>query len=126
MVVDHLVPENMNVMIFDTKLPPDLSYDKVEPWFKTPFADKEIPVEMIECWKSAVTIPQFQLPEPNIYLTTDFSLLKHVENHPDYPEKILDIPQAEVWYRKDQKFNLPMGYYYFYFITPKSIESPLR
>lgn len=42
MVVDHLVPQNMNIMIFDTKLPDGLSYDKVEPWFKTPFIDKGI------------------------------------------------------------------------------------
>lgn len=40
MVVDHLVPQTMNIMIFDTKLPDGLSYDKVEPWFKTPFIDK--------------------------------------------------------------------------------------
>lgn len=39
MVVDHLIPERMNIMIFDTKLPAGLSYDKVEPWFQTPFTD---------------------------------------------------------------------------------------
>lgn len=80
----------------------------------------------MEKWKKAVAIPQFQLPEPNIYLTTDFSLLPIVDNNPEYPEKILKTQQVEVWYRKDQKFSLPMGYYYFYFISPKSIESPLR
>lgn len=40
MVVDHLVPQKMNIMIFDTKLPAGLSYSKMEPWFKTPFIDK--------------------------------------------------------------------------------------
>lgn len=77
-------------------------------------------------WMEAPVLPQFQLPEPNIYLTTDFSLLPHVDDHPNIPEKILETQQAEVWYRRDQKFSLPMGYYYFYFISPKSIESPLR
>lgn len=40
MVLNHLVPQSMNIMIFDRKLPPGMSYDKIEPWFKTPFSDK--------------------------------------------------------------------------------------
>lgn len=40
MVLDHLKPDNMNIMVFHKKpLPNGLSYEKIEPWFKTPYVD---------------------------------------------------------------------------------------
>lgn len=40
MVLNHLVPDKMNIMVFDQKyLPEGMSYDKIEPWFKTPYTD---------------------------------------------------------------------------------------
>lgn len=86
----------------------------------------EIPSDWIKKWSTAKPKPEFQLPEPNIYLTSDFSILPNDEVNPEYPRKIIDNNLVELWYRKDQKFGLPLAYYYFYLITPLSIESPVR
>lgn len=33
MVLDHLIPENLNIMVIDNELPPGIEFDKIEPWF---------------------------------------------------------------------------------------------
>lgn len=86
----------------------------------------EIPQDWLNKWMSAKPFEDFALPLPNIYLTTDFSMLPNIMNLPEYPQKVVDTPLVELWYRKDQKFKLPLAYYFFYLITPKAIESPLR
>lgn len=147
MVLDHLSPYKVNIMVFDKKYLPDgVSYSKMEPWFKTPYVDLgkiglvtcctclfdffwlslDIPIEWQQDWAIAKPKPELQLPLPNAYLTTDFSLLPLVENNPEYPEKISFSAEYELWYKRDQKFGLPVACYYYYFITPLSIESPTR
>lgn len=80
----------------------------------------------MEYWLNAEALSEFILPEPNVFLTTDFTILPKGLNLPDYPEKIMDTPIIELWYRKDQKFELPVAYYYYYLITPLSMNSAKR
>nr|CAH7769484.1 unnamed protein product [Callosobruchus chinensis] len=67
-------------------------------------------------WKSVEPYPEFSIPSPNPFLTTDFSILEKHDNHPEYPERLFHSPLFEIWYRQDQKFGLPLAYYYLYLI----------
>ncbi|XP_015592336.1 nardilysin isoform X2 [Cephus cinctus] len=118
-----LTPEDVNIIIFDKKFN-DEEFDKVEPWFKTKYSDTEIPEEWIEHWKKIEPFPEFHLPEPNIFLSSDFSLIPKTEDVPKYPVKIHSDAVSEIWYRPDTKFLLPECYMYFYFISPLAMASP--
>ncbi|CAH1155362.1 unnamed protein product [Phaedon cochleariae] len=124
MVVDNLRPRNMNVMILTKNSPNGEKFDKVEKWFGTEYTDKDIPEEWLIKWENTEPYPDLAFPPPNPYLTSDFSLLPETVDHPDYPVKVTGTPLVEMWYRKDQKFKLPIAYYNFYLISPKSVESP--
>nr|CAI5844579.1 unnamed protein product [Callosobruchus analis] len=123
MIMDLLEPNKMNVMVLSKKLPENIEYDKTEKWFGTKYTDREIPADWIEKWKSVEPYPEFNIPSPNPFLTTDFSILEKHDNHPEYPERLFHNPLFEIWYRQDQKFGLPLAYYYLYLISPLSIKS---
>ncbi|KAJ8952796.1 hypothetical protein NQ318_008113, partial [Aromia moschata] len=123
MITSLLRPEILNILVLSKTLPNGLKYDKVEKWFGTEYTDMEIPEVWMKRWQSVSPYPDLDLPPPNPYLTTDFSILSDSKNHLDYPEKLIDTPFLEMWYRKDQKFKLPLAYYYFYLISPMALES---
>uniref|UniRef100_A0A1Y1M428 Nardilysin n=2 Tax=Photinus pyralis TaxID=7054 RepID=A0A1Y1M428_PHOPY len=123
MVLNNLVPTKMNVMISSADVPTNIVYDQIEPWFKTQYKAIDIPSDWLECWKNAKPLPEFSLPGPNPFVTTDFSILPKQKNLSKYPEKVLDSPLIELWYRKDDKFELPLAYYYYYLISPLALKS---
>nr|CAH7725466.1 unnamed protein product [Callosobruchus chinensis] len=123
LIMDLLEPTKMNIMVVSKKLPENIVYDKTEKWFGTKYTDREVPADWIEKWKSVEPYPEFSIPSPNPFLTTDFSILEKHDNHPEYPERLFHSPLFEIWYRQDQKFGLPLAYYYLYLISPLSIKS---
>ncbi|KAL3267871.1 hypothetical protein HHI36_007012 [Cryptolaemus montrouzieri] len=124
-VLNHLVPDKMNIAVTSNAHKEEIIYDKKEQWFGTLYTDKDIPLDWIERWKNAQPEPDMSLPPPNPFLTTDFTILPEEENNPEYPEKVLETPLMEVWYKKDQKFKLPTAHYYLYLISPLAVESAL-
>ncbi|CAG9829034.1 unnamed protein product [Diabrotica balteata] len=123
MVTDSLVPKKVNIMITTKDLPKGLVFDKTEKWFKAEYTSIEIPKDRITQWETVKPYPELNIPPVNPYLSTNFSLLPKSPKHPDYPQKIMDTPKFEMWYRKDEKFKLPMAYYHFYLINPSTLES---
>lgn len=67
----------------------------------------------------------FALPNPNIFLATDFSLLEPPCDSEAFPVRI-DSPEDEfsLWYRQDSKFRIPKAILSFYLVTPLVTESP--
>ncbi|CAH2005923.1 unnamed protein product [Acanthoscelides obtectus] len=122
-IMDLLQPSSMNIMIVSKKLPKDIVYDQTEKWFGTRYTDREVPASWISKWESVKPYPEFSIPPPNPFITTDFSILEKKENQPEYPQQLSDNPLYEIWYRQDQKFELPMAYYYLYLISPLSVKS---
>lgn len=123
MVVDHLTPSKLNVMI-TTKDPPDgIKFEMVEKWFGTRYVDVAITEPVRNKWQYVQGYSELQIPPQNQYLTDNFSILPELAKNPDYPTKLLENPGCEVWFRKDQKFKLPMAMYYFYLVTGDSTKS---
>lgn len=121
--MDVLVPENANIIICDKKFNED-EFEKIEPWFKTKYTDTEIPADWIDCWKKIEPFPDFHLPEPNVFVTDDFTLIPVPENVPHCPIKIHSDALSEVWYKPDAKFRLPECYMNFYYLSPLPLASP--
>ena len=79
----------------------------------------------MDMWQHVKCGENFSLPKPNQFLTNDFSLLPEESNEIKYPVQIYAEEAVELWYRKDQKFNLPNAFFYYYIINPELLESPL-
>nr|CAD7462005.1 unnamed protein product [Timema tahoe] len=84
----------------------------------------EIPTDWLESWKKAEPHPSFTLPQPNIFIPRDLSLVPLEDIVEPYPVKIHHDEQSEVWFRRDVKFKQPIAYYYYYFISPLLQVSP--
>lgn len=113
-------PTNMNIMI-TTKLPFNGSiFDTVEPWFGTEYTTIDYPSKWHALFRNAEAYPDFKLPPPNSYIATDFSISYNKEKSTvtEHPKKIFENSIGELWYRQDDRFLLPIAYYYIYFISP--------
>ncbi|XP_008547472.1 nardilysin [Microplitis demolitor] len=119
--MDVLTPDNVNIIIFDKKFD-DSTFDKEEPWFKTKYTDTEIPADWIESWKNIDAMPEFHLPEPNIFITDDFTLIP--AESIEAPVKIHQDTLCEIWYKPDAKFRLPECHMNFQLISPMIASSP--
>ncbi|XP_011306829.1 nardilysin [Fopius arisanus] len=120
--MEALTPDNVNIILFDKKFD-DEKFEKVEPWFQTKYTDSKIPEDWIKSWKTLEPFEEFHLPEPNIFITDDFSLIP-IESEILYPSKIHQDALSEIWYKPDSKFRLPECYMHFYFISPEVVASP--
>ena len=96
---------------------------KTEPWFKTKFIDEEIPKQWLQAWKNTEIFPEFHLPEPNIFIAENVSLLAktsdQMKDEYKYPQKIKDDESGELFYRLDDIFEKPRA------IAIFSLRSPL-
>ncbi|XP_021929041.1 nardilysin isoform X2 [Zootermopsis nevadensis] len=123
--LDALKPDTVNIMV--SSKDSGREFDKTEYWFKTEYCVCDIPNDWLESWLSIEPDQSFSLPEPNIFLTSDFSLLPFPDQQDDnkkYPVKVQDDEFSEVWYRRDCKFKLPQAFFYFYLISPLPLTSP--
>lgn len=125
MVLNHLVPEKMNITITSNIHEKEIIYDLKEPWFGTPYTVKDIPAEWMQMWSESLPSSDMDVPQPNQFLTTDFTLLPEDQNNQEYPLKVVDTPYYELWYKQDHKFHLPTAYYNIYLISPLFTETVL-
>ncbi|CAG9861964.1 unnamed protein product [Phyllotreta striolata] len=123
MVMEHLTPRKLNVMVTTKDLPEGVVFDRTEKWFGTEYVDVTIPEAVMKKWLDVEPYPELNVPPMNPFLTDNFSILPDEPKHPDYPEKLLETSECELWYRKDQKFKLPTAMYYFYLISGDSTKT---
>ncbi|XP_023245125.1 nardilysin-like [Copidosoma floridanum] len=121
--MEDLSPEKVNIILFDRKFNEE-DFDQVEPWFQTKYSSEDIPKEWVSRWKEIEPFEEFHLPEPNEFITDDFTLIDLPADVPSYPTKIYHDEKTEIWYRMDPKFRLPECYIYLLLQTPYATESP--
>lgn len=120
-----LSPEKVNIVIANKNFVEE-ELTEVEPWFNTKYSREEIPKDWVETWKSIKPLPEYSLPEPNIFISTDFSLIPLPQDVPDLPRNIYSDALSEVWYRPDPKFRFPECYMNFFLISPQILMSPQK
>ncbi|KAG9483024.1 hypothetical protein GDO78_009125 [Eleutherodactylus coqui] len=119
----ELTPEKANLLL----LSPDNEgkCNLKEKWFGTQYNIEEIDAKWKELWATDFLVnPGLHLPAENKFIATDFTL--KIADCPDteFPEKILDLEQGCLWYKKDNKFKIPKAYIRFHLISPLIQQSP--
>ncbi|PSN38436.1 Nardilysin [Blattella germanica] len=102
-ILDALKPDTVNIMVSCQDHGKEL--DRKEPWFQTEYSVSDIPNDWLELWQKIEPNPSFRMPDPNIFLTTNFDLLPFSEEDDEltmpYPVKVLQNEAYEIWYRRD-------------------------
>ncbi|XP_018350450.1 PREDICTED: nardilysin-like [Trachymyrmex septentrionalis] len=120
-ILNYLTPETANIMIFDNDFG-NLQLNKIDSWSKALYTDVKIPHEWLEHWKSVEPLPNFCLPEQNVWTFSEHFLDPLFVKVPKYPIKLYSNSISELWYRPDPKFRLPNMYTHF--ISSLGLQSP--
>ncbi|XP_060661374.1 nardilysin [Drosophila nasuta] len=121
-LINHLNEFKFNLM-FTARKYEDLVYDKQEKWFGTEYTSIPMPEKWQQLWNDATSksLPDLFLPEPNRFVVEDFTLFWHKNGKPEVPEapkKLLQNEICELWFRADDKYDLPEAFMTFFFISP--------
>ncbi|XP_059475438.1 nardilysin-like isoform X2 [Neocloeon triangulifer] len=119
--LSYLSPENVNIMILNNNNKEE--YEKKEDWFNTPYNVTDVPSDWLQHWKDVIPLESFKLPEPNPYLTKNFTVFAP-EDEIDFPVNIVNDTMGELWFKQDKKFNLPRAYIIFQIVSPLIFFSP--
>ncbi|XP_039485852.2 nardilysin [Drosophila santomea] len=117
----HLNKFNFNIMISSYIPYEENDYDQKEPWFGTQFKTISMPSKWQTLWEQPATLNELQYPQPNPFVTTDFTIHWVESGKPHIsrsPKALIRNDLCELWFRQDNIFKLPDGYINLYFITP--------
>ncbi|XP_075155037.1 nardilysin [Haematobia irritans] len=126
-VIRHLNEFSFNIMITSQQKYDGITYDKKEKWFGTEYTSIKMPQKWQELWDNSQPMTELFLPKPNRFLSNDFRLFWVENGKPEIPlapKKILQTDTCELWFRQDDKFELPDAFMYFYFVSPLLRQSP--
>ncbi|KAK6638804.1 hypothetical protein RUM43_007073 [Polyplax serrata] len=100
---------------------------ETEPWFGTKYKIEKIPPSTIEKWENCGFCSDLKLPDPNEFITDNYSILpcdgKSTTSHPSI---LLNNQIIRVWYKQDDEFKLPKATLKFEFSTPLAYLDPLN
>ncbi|KAM8719591.1 hypothetical protein ACLKA7_005775 [Drosophila subpalustris] len=129
-LIAHLNEFKFNLM-FTARSYENVVYDKREDWFGTEYASIPMPAKWQQLWHDSDSVskamPDLFLPEPNRFVAQDFTIFWHQNGRPEIPEapkKLLQNDVCELWFRADDKYELPEAFMTFYFISPLQRKSP--
>lgn len=120
-LLEHLNEFHFNISITSKLTYEDVVYDKKEKWFGTEYATRKIPSKWLDLWNNSLNIEELYLPHKNPFVAKDFKIFckeKCTKDMPEPPEKLLHTETCELWFRQDDRFLLPHGYMFFFFVTP--------
>ncbi|CAL1531836.1 unnamed protein product [Lymnaea stagnalis] len=120
--LDFLRPQGMMIMLFNKEYLniPNLSE---EPWLGTKYLAQHVNDSLISRLLTLSPNPELQLPDPNPYIATDFSLVKFKKST-KYPVVVMSQAGIRMWFKKDNKYHMPTSYIYFHFISSAISRSP--
>lgn len=104
-VLNMLKPTNLRVTIVDQTL--YWRCNETEKIYNTEYGTEIIPQSIIREWTVCGVDPKLQLPQPNIFIPTDFEFLPIDNWKQTYPKIIRDTSLARVWFKQDTEFRKP-------------------
>ncbi|KAL0867024.1 hypothetical protein Bca101_046142 [Brassica carinata] len=116
-VLNDLSPSNVRSKKFEGQT------DKSEPWYNTAYSFENINEFTIQEWVQSAPDVKLQLPVPNVFIPTDFSL-KDVEDKDIFPVLLRKTSFSRLWYKPDTKFFIPKAYVKIDFNCPFAKTSP--
>ncbi|XP_056131891.1 nardilysin b [Lampris incognitus] len=96
-----------------------------EKWFGTSYSVEDISEEWLQCWRGDFELhPELHLPAENKFIATDFTLKASDCPDTEFPVMIVSSDRGSLWYKKDNKFNIPKADVRFILSTPMIQNSP--
>uniref|UniRef100_A0A8C7I9X5 Nardilysin convertase n=1 Tax=Oncorhynchus kisutch TaxID=8019 RepID=A0A8C7I9X5_ONCKI len=90
-----------------------------EKWFGTHYSIEDIQQEWRERWNGDFEHnSDLHLPVENKFIATDFSLKQSDCPDTELPVRVTANDRGCLWYKKDNKFNIPKAYIRFHLISP--------
>lgn len=104
-VLNMLTPSNMRITIVDQSL--YWKCHETEKIYNTSFGTEIIPQSVIRDWTICGCDSHLKLPQPNIFIPTDFEFLPIDNWKQTYPKIIRDTSLIRVWFKQDTEFRKP-------------------
>lgn len=104
-VLKMLTPENLRIVIVD-----QTAYYKcnnIEPIYQTKYGIEHIRASTIREWQICGMDKNLHLPEPNLFIPTDFEFLPIKNWKQTFPRIIRDSSFIRVWFKQDTEFRKP-------------------
>lgn len=126
-ILDKLVPSNM-IMFLSSDTLTDLPAR--EPVYGTEYSFDDLPKNLYIALSGSELNSEdsknLHLPPKNYFLPKEFSLKNKIETATKYPVKIQSSPEGDLFYKLDDKFNLPKINieYLFYLHVPSMQKDP--
>ena len=89
-------------------------------YYEVPFTQSAIPPVMLRNWQKPQFNSSIMMPQPNPFIPAQLVNPKKSEIAIDYPERIIDEPAFELWYKPIEHFVSPRASAIFsFYITPE-------
>lgn len=83
MVLERLRPKFLRLGVISQKFQGETEF--IEPWYGSSYNARKIDPKLIESWSVVQSIPEFHLPEPNVFIPTDFMIVPKPEDSEEMP-----------------------------------------
>lgn len=106
-VGSHLTADNVRVSLVSQTLD---GLDRTEKWYGTQHSHEPLSAEFLESLKTVGENPALHLPTPNAFVPEDFTIHGAKSSSPlMHPHLIEDNTRMQVWYKQDDRFEVPKG-----------------
>ena len=106
-VLDLLTPDRMRVMICAQQYEDRCT--ETERWFQAKYISEKITEGMLDKWKNCGMNEKLILPDKNLFIPEDFSLVQRHQPM-DHPQILKEDAMGRLWMRQDTEFLLPKNY----------------
>ena len=108
-----LTPDRAQVVL----TAPEVSTDRVSPFYSVPFARLGPEQIMLRRWQSGERAA-LRLPAPNPFIAEDVAVLPVAPDNGAQPQLRLEQARKRIWYRQAEEFRVPRGALYVSFRSP--------
>lgn len=123
-ILNRLRPENCRITIVGQKVAEKCK--ETEKWYQTKYHSEKIDKATIKEWTLCKTHENLYLPEPNLFIATNFDLHELETTEKIHPIIIHDVPWMRVWYKQDNEFLKPKMFIGIDFSNPIVYNDPLN
>lgn len=101
---------------------PTVPVDQKTYFYSTDFSVSTTPQKQLDHWLAAGLNPAIQLPEANLFIADDLSLVD-VSSGEKIPQQIIDQQGLRLWFKQTDKFSVPRGSLFFSVRSPVASDS---
>ena len=113
-----------NVMLHVTSAAYPYDFERVEPFYQTPFTNRTLPTALVERWSTGEE--EVSLPSRNPFIPTNFSLVEEDRLDLDHPVVLRSNDFYRVYYNQALQSRLPLSVFYVSLVSPIVDQSPLN